>query len=316
MPKTTNLFSPKSIALIAGAVVLTVGALIYIASSSDNPAVSSLVPNVLKKKAPAESAPATSPFSGSDNRILFAKNGDTEIYKEERDGQWFVIIDGQESALYDGVANPTFSPDGAQFAYSARINNEEFVVMDGAQQGKSYLKIKQIIFNADGSVLAYLAEAANGNLVVVDGKEGKVYGDIGTMDTESGSTYLAFTSNNQIVYRAIDGKETFIVVDGKEGAKYTEIGTIYFSEDGTQIAYYAQDGTQIITVINGKVTNVENTPPTNNNPPSNSALLNPLVSTPSVRRAKDSSRNLSPDIDKQPSGLNPLICGQTTDCNF
>lgn len=317
MMKTTALFGTKAIALIAGSVILTAIALAVIAGNSDNPNVSSLVPDLLKKKAPTENAPAASPFSGSRNRILFAKHGDKEIYKEERDGQWIVIIDGQESALYDDVANPTFSTDGSRFAYSAELNDEEFVVMDGAQQGKSYLKIKQILFNPDGSVLAYLAETGDGSLVVVDGEEGAKYGAIGTMQTESGTTFLAFTSDSKIVYRAIEGDETFIVIDGEEGDHYAEISTIYFSEDGTQIAYYAIDGDRIITIINGQVTNVETIPAEEDTDNAGPIPTVPTTSTnPIIRNAKDPSRNLSPDIDKQPDQLVPIICGQTTDCNF
>lgn len=315
MSNPTSLMGPKAIALVAGAVVATFVALVIIANTSDNPTVSSLVPDALKRKTETGSAPVESPFSGSDNRVLFAKRGDTEIYKEERDGQWFVIIDGQESALYDNVANPTFSTDGSQFAYSAKIGDEEFVVMDNQQQGKSYLKIKQILFNADGSILAYLAESANGSLVVVDGKEGTLYGDIGTINTESGSTYLAFTSDSQIVYRAIDGQETFIVIDDEEGKRYAEISTIYFSSDGTQVAYYAQDGNQLLTIINGQVVKTETISPATT--PANTTIPTIPTTAEKIRlNAKDPSRNLSPDIDNQPDKLNPLICGQTTDCNF
>lgn len=314
MPKTTSLLGAKSISLIAGAVILTLAALIVIANNSDNQAVSSLVPNIFKKKPAPESAPAASPFNSADNRILFAKKGDTEIYKEERDGRWVVIIDGQESALYDDVANPTFSEDGSHFAFSATLDDQEFVILDNKQQGKSYSNIKQIIFSADGSLLAYLAETENGDLVVVNGKEGKIYDSIGTLETEAGVTLLTFTAGNQIVYRAVDGQKTFIVIDTAEGKKYAEIISIYFSADGKQIAYYATDGNKEYTIINGQVTNVRIISQSSSS--SSSSQSNSSASSSTIRKAKDSSRNLSPDIDKQPDKLNPLICGQTTECNF
>lgn len=314
MPKSVNPISNKSVAIIAGAVVLTIFALILISINSDNATIAPFVPNILKKKPRATTAPVASPFGNSQNRILFAKNGDQEIFKEERDGQWVVIIDGQESALYDAVDNATFSEDGSEFAYSAELDGQEFVIMDGQQQGKSYLNIKQLLFNADGSILAYLAETANGDLVVVNGEEGKLYGNIGTLETESGITFLSFTAGDQIVYRAEDGQKTFIVVDTTEGKKYAEISSIYFSDDGKQIAYYASDGTTEYTIINGKVT--ESHPIVTPTIPTNPGNTNPTTDNTKVRKAKDSSRNLSPDIDNQPSKLNPLICGQTTDCNF
>ena len=299
---------PKHI--IAIAVFITLILLILIYNSGDS-AVTSFIPAALKKKPAVKTVAPVSPLANLDNRILFAKNGDKEIYKVQKDNQWVVIIDGQESAAYDALANPTFSPDGSQFAYSASLDNQEFVVLDDVEQANKYTDIKQIIFSADGKLLAYLANTSDGKLVVVNGKEGKTYNDIGTLQTESGVTFLAFVpGTDNIVYRAVEGQKTFIVINATEGKQYAEIKTIYFNDKG-QIAYYAQSGNNLYTIIDGKVTNVQTITPatdTNNAPIANTAL--PL------KKAKDSSRNLSPDIDKQPAKLNPLICGQTTACNF
>jgi len=325
MKKEKTIISRKSVEIIAVAVVFTIVMTIVISANSDY-LIAKYIP-LLKKKAPAGQNQNQAP---SFFKALFASNGQTEIYKIQKDDKWVVIVDGQESALYDSVANPTFSADGEQFAYSATIDGEEFVIMNNERQGKSYFDIRQILFNANGSILAYLADTGNGSLVVLNGVEGKLYQNIGTLETEWGTTFLAFTSNNQIIYRAVEGQKTFIVVDTAEGKKYAEIKEIYFSADGTQIAYYAQDGNNMITIINGRVTAVEPiTPATPNNnsitppatapiPPSNTTPDSsfPVTSSEKNLRAKDSSRNLSPNIDNQPTKLNPLICGQTTECNF
>jgi hypothetical protein len=284
MPKEKTLLSQKSIAIIAIAVVFTVVMTIVIAANSDFP-IASYIP-LLKKKAPAaqNQSQSTSPF-----KVLFAKNGDTEIYKVQKDDKWVVVIDGQESAAYDDVANPTFSEDGSQFAYSAELDGEEFVIMNNEQQGGSYFNIIQILFNPDGSILAFLADTGSGKLVVVNGVEGVLYDNITTMETEFGTTYLVF------------------------------------SEDGTQIAYYAQNGNNLLTIINGQVTAVQPivpaTPTGNSTTPTPPPAIPNDPATPTTTagtklNAKDKARNLNPDIDKQPDKLNPLICGQTTDCNF
>lgn len=310
MLKEKNVLSRKSVEIIAVAVVFTIVMTIVIATNSDYP-IATYIP-LLKKKAPAAQNQNQAP---SFFKSLFASNGQKEIYKIQKDDKWVVVIDGQESAAYDDVANPTFSSDGEQFAYSATIDGEEFVILNNEQQGKSYFDIRQILFNSDGSLLAYLADTGNGSLVVVNGVEGELYENIGSMETEFGITFLVFTSGNQIVYRAVEGQKTFIVVDTSEGKKYAEIKEIYFSTDGSQVAYYAQDGNNLLTIINGKVTDTQVISPTTsaNKPPTSRT---PLVSSEKKLRAKDSSRDLSPDIDSQPARLNPLVCGQTTACNF
>lgn len=313
MKKETTVFSQKSIFIIGVAVFFAILIIVTIAVKSDF-RVGSLR-SVLKKKTVA---PQIQNQSASFFKTLFASSGQTEIYKVQKDDKWVVVIDGQESALYDDVANPTFSLDGTQFAYSATIDGEEFVIMNNEQQGEAYFDIRQILFNSTGSTLAFLADTGNGSLVVVNGVEGKTYDIIGTLETELGITFLAFTTDDKIVYRPVEGQQTFIVVDTAEGKKYAEIKEIYFSTDGTHVAYYAQEGNNLLTIIDGKVTETQVITPVD--PvvaPTTPRTTTPPVTTPSQKlNSKDSARNLSPDIDKQPDRLNPLICGQTTDCNF
>ncbi|TAK96727.1 hypothetical protein EPO05_01075 [Patescibacteria group bacterium] len=284
----------------------------------NDPRISYFIPDIIKKRLGRSVSPSnvTSPFDNPANKILFAKNGDTEIYKVQEGDQWAVLIGDQKSALYDAVDNPTFSPDGTRFAYSATLDNQEFVVVDNTPQENRYLNIKQILFSPDGKILAYLAENSDGSLVIINGVEGKTYQDIGTLETEAGVTFLSFTPDSQnIVYRAEEGQKTFVIVNTAEGKRYAEITTIYFSSDGSQIAYYAEDGNQLYTIINNQVTNVQpiNPTPPNTNPPPPST---PPQANTTPNSAKSKSRNLSPGIDNQPDKLNPLICGQTTDCNF
>jgi hypothetical protein len=279
----------------------------------NNVNINAFIPSVLKNKlknnnqkgllAPLLKIP--------ENKVLFGKKGDTEVYKIQKGDQWVVVIDGQEGQLYDAVDNPTFSPDGDQFVYSASLAGEEFVVVDNAPQEKKYTDILQILFGPNGDILAYLAESESGSVVVVNGVEGKFYEDIGTLKTETGTTFLTFSPDGKsIVYRATEGQKTFIVVDTKEGKKYAEISEIYFSSDGKQIAYYAKEGDKVYTIINNQVTEVKTIDPDAEKPP----VTND--STTTTKKNKNDTRNLSPDIDNQPDRLSPLICGQTTDCNF
>jgi hypothetical protein len=48
-----------------------------------------------------------------------------------------VVLDRQEGKQYDGVGEPTFSPDSKRFAYTAIVGEKQFVVLDG-QEGKQY----------------------------------------------------------------------------------------------------------------------------------------------------------------------------------
>jgi len=195
---------------------------------------------------------AISKNKNEDLRLLFASNGQRNIYKIQKGDKWTVEIDGQESAAYDYVANPTFSPDGTQFVYSAVQNDQAFVVIDNTVQQQVYDSILQIIFSPDGKKLGYLAEKGNQSVIVLNGQEGKAYQKIAPLQTSAGSTYIIFSPDGKsIAYKVVDDKGTYVVVNGQAGKIYTDITSFAFTPDG-QFTYQAQTGDQQVTVVNNK----------------------------------------------------------------
>ena len=88
---------------------------------------------IFKKKS------STPSKSQSENlRLLFASSGKRSVYKVQKGEKWVVEIDGEESAEYDYVDNPTFSADGLQFAYSVTVTGQSFVIFEKTVQQQIY----------------------------------------------------------------------------------------------------------------------------------------------------------------------------------
>lgn len=185
-------------------------------------------------------------------RVLFATNGTKDVYKILKDGKWIVVFDGKESEAYEFVGAPAFSPDGTQFAFSARLNGQTLLVINNNPQVKNYDSISAIVFNPNGETIAYVASKDEKYVVVVNGKEGKTYQDIDALQTATGVAYIIFSYDGQkIAYKAVEDQKVFVVVNGQEGKRYDEITNFSFSADG-QFTYQAQDGDRQVTVVNNK----------------------------------------------------------------
>jgi len=187
----------------------------------------------------------------SEERILFASNGQRNIYKIKREDKWVVVVDDQESAAYDSVLNPIFSSDGSQFAYMAETDNQTVVVLNNTAQLKTYDNIAGLVFSSDGKQLAYVGNKNENYVVVINEKESKKYKNISTLKTEDGTyEYIVFSSDGrQAAFKASDGSQYFVVVNGQEGKRYDYISDFTFTSAG-QFTYQAQLGNEQITVIN------------------------------------------------------------------
>jgi roadblock/LC7 domain-containing protein len=219
------------------------GGLIYFVSREDFK-----VAKIVFKKKPAVS----SQNQKKDLRLLFASNGDRNIYRVQKDDKWVVVIDGQESAAYDYVDNATFSPDGTLFAYSGTIDGQSVVILENTVQQQVYDKIKEILFSANGNALGYVAQKGNYNVIVFNGQESKLYQEIAPLETSSGSRYVIFSPDGKsIAYKVVDSQGSYIVINGQEGKRYDDITSFVFAQDGTY-TYQAQSNGQQITVTNGQ----------------------------------------------------------------
>jgi hypothetical protein len=131
-------------------------------------------------------------------------------------------------------------------AYVARVNDQEFVVVDGIE-GKPFDEIIKwsLIFSPDSKRFAYIAKEDNKQIVVVDGAEGKSYDTVQTNP-------MFNPDSRKIVYVGQTGDKACVVVDGKEGKLYDEIlntggGKIVF-ESADKIHYFARSGDSVVFV--------------------------------------------------------------------
>lgn len=244
------------------------------------------------------------------SRILFATNGSRDIYKIKKGDRWVVVIDGKESDVYDAVASPAFSSDGTQFAYSATLNGQTFLVINGVAQSTQYNSITEIVFSPNGEQIAYVANKNEKYVVVLNQKEGKEYQEIGELETKTGTAYIIFSSDSQsFAYKVIEDQQQFMVINSQEGKRYDEISNFTFSDDGSQYAYEAEkNGREIIVVDNKEVSNT----------PAGSSGSSGSSTGSSGSSATDYSthfRNGKKDVHLDPSRLNFPVCTGSS-CNF
>lgn len=278
--------------------------LIYFLSLEDFEVV-----KIIFKKKPA----ASSQNQRKDLRLLFASNGDREIYRVQRDDKWVVVIDGQESAAYDYVENATFSPDGALFAYSATLDGQSWVVLENTPQQQAYDAIKQILFNTDGSTLGYVAQKGDYSVIVLNGQESQLYQQLAPLETSSGSTYIIFSPDGEsIAYKVVDNQGSHIVINGQEGTVYDDITSFVFNPDGTYTYQAELDGQEVI-ITNAPGTTASDTPTNTTTTITTTTTQN--SGTSSTSQTSSSSKKSGKDVQLNQERLYYPTCSGEG-CNF
>lgn len=264
------------------------------------------VAKIILKKRPG----ASSQNQKKNLRLLFASNEKREIYREQRDDKWVVIIDGQESVAYDYVGNATFSPDGTLFAYSGTVNGQSVVILENIVQQQIYDAIKEIIFNANSNALGYVAEKGGYSVVVYKGQESQPYQEIAPLETSSGMQYIIFSPDGEsIAYKVVDDQGSYIVINGQAGTVYDNITSFVFAQDGTY-TYQAESNGQPVTVTNGQTSATYGTTTT--------TTQNSGTSSSSSTGSSGSFRKSGKDVQLDQNRLYYPTCGGTTGvkCNF
>ena len=209
-----------------------------------------------------------------DQECIFSPDGNRLAYTARKGNKWVMVVDGEESAEFDGVREPYFSFDGKHICYVGFRGNDAIMVLDGRECGKypgihmnfPSFKAKTPqrdienafcpgIFGPNGrfAYAAVKARGKNGNdkvIAVIDGKETSAYDDIGGIEFSPDGKHVAFVAKKS--------EHKFVVLDSKPGAKYDDIdGLLTFSPDSKRLAYVATnynangDGRSFI-VVDGK----------------------------------------------------------------
>jgi len=177
----------------------------------------------------------------------FSPDSRQVAYGAERNGTWFLVVDGVEQSApredCDLITNPAFSPDGARIAYLMRSKDAKWRVVLGDSVGKEYDGIGggSLRFSPDGR-LAYAAKRDNKWFILLEGAEGEHY---------DGVKSLTWSSNGRLAFVAKNGEDWIAVLDGVKGKAYKEIRDLTFSPDGKRAAYAAKRGDVWVAVVDG-----------------------------------------------------------------
>jgi len=181
-------------------------------------------------------------------------------YYAERDGRFFVGVDGEEQGPYDGITRsvpPTFSASGRHVAYGVYIGDRPAVVLDGVPQGSWRVAPVPPVFSPDETRFAFVAEnqelrkgdslAGYRQWIVVDGVEQPAVDGISV--TPGG---IQFTVDGRLVYGAIEAGQLRWVLDGVAGPPMLDAQVPTFSPDGRRFAYAEKLDRGTAMVVDGQ----------------------------------------------------------------
>ena len=182
---------------------------------------------------------------------IFTPDGKNWAYKIRDDDDWYLVVNGIESKRYDSVNYHKFSPDGTSLIFIAKLDGKSFLVTDG-EEGKRYDDIFAITFNPMNSEASYWA-VSNGNYYLVSGsKEINISRQVPPVD----NSILFNPKGNSFAYfvRDILTDDYYVVQDGIYSNPYDRIKweEALYSNDGTTLAYPAGKGNIEFVVLNGK----------------------------------------------------------------
>lgn len=158
---------------------------------------------------PYESMGKLSPIWSPDSKHV--------AYVSGRNAKKIVVVDGQESKLYDAMAAFTFSPDSKHYAYLAEPGDDQLIVVDGIEQTLRFdaLGKQGPVFSPDSQRVGYIAKKNKRWVAVVDEREGQDYDGAGDLVFSDDSKHFG--------YFAQRGTKVLIVMDGVESEEFDSI---------------------------------------------------------------------------------------------
>lgn len=173
-------------------------------------------------------------------RLVFNHDGTKWAYIANDGGGDFLVLNGKTvsmeyQSLHDG---PAFSPGASHVFATALHNGQEFLLVDGKEQGPyQYVNLHQLVFSPDGKHYAFIENSQRQKRLIVDGKASP------PMDAID---HLAYLPDGRLVYVFLKeanrdvmkrGLDQHTLVVGDKAVAVNIATPPIFSEDGRHLAY-------------------------------------------------------------------------------
>jgi Tol biopolymer transport system component len=177
---------------------------------------------------------------------VFSPDGTTFAYHAIQSNKHFVVVSDKKGPQFSEVGTPVFSPDGSVVAYAAAEASKTFVFV-GDKRGPEFDYVGDPIFSPDGTTVAYWAgdRKSKKGFVVVGDKKGPGFEAI-INDPIFGSDYRT------VFYTAKQGKKMFVVSGDTRGPEVDELTPPTLSPDRSTLAYSARRGSKWFVVVGDK----------------------------------------------------------------
>ena len=161
--------------------------------------------------------------------------------------QWLLVRDGVETATFDRLKAPVFSPDSQHLAWAGKRGTKAFVVRDG-KEGKPYEEVLDdtLVFSPDSQQLVYCGRRAGKDYLVVDGVEVREHDAL----LRGGPVFSP--DGKSLAYAVVRGMKRFLIVNGQEAHEYDwDLGYPVFSPDSKRLAFYLEANFKTCAVVDG-----------------------------------------------------------------
>jgi Tol biopolymer transport system component len=182
-------------------------------------------------------------------KIAFGTDNVSLAYYAERDGKSFMVLNGREETLPEGMMMepPVIRSDQKGVGAIIATNKTAYLhhSFDATgQKDKEYDEVANLVYSSDSRFYTYAARKGNDWFAVVNSTEGPVFDRV--------VTPLISPDGKFLVYRARkDGKRFVVVADSsartiKTHPIYEQVFDVQFTADGKSVAYGVKDGQKLI----------------------------------------------------------------------